>query len=279
MKSAPAIEVNGLVKQYGGRRVVDQISFRVDHGEIFGLLGPNGAGKTTTVEILEGLRPRDGGSAAVVGLDSASLRPVDRNRIGVVTQSTADRTMLSVREILRQYAAYYADPLPVDEVIEAVGLAEKATARITTLSGGQRRRVDVALGITGRPEVLFLDEPTTGFDPAARREFWGLIKRLRERGTTVLLTSHYLDEVDYLADRIAIIAAGQLKAIGSTTQIQQEHGAAAIVRWRDATGLHEEPTDTPIALIRRLLPADGELAGLEVRRPTLEDTYLKLLEA
>ena len=279
MKSAPAIEVNGLVKQYGGRRVVDQISFRVDHGEIFGLLGPNGAGKTTTVEILEGLRPRDGGSAAVVGLDSASLRPVDRNRIGVVTQSTADRTMLSVREILRLYAAYYADPLPVDEVIEAVGLAEKATARITTLSGGQRRRVDVALGITGRPEVLFLDEPTTGFDPAARREFWGLIKRLRERGTTVLLTSHYLDEVDYLADRIAIIAAGQLKAIGSTTQIQQEHGAAAIVRWRDATGLHEEPTDTPIALIRRLLPADGELAGLEVRRPTLEDTYLKLLEA
>lgn len=279
MKSAPAIEVNGLVKQYGGRRVVDQISFRVDHGEIFGLLGPNGAGKTTTVEILEGLRPRDGGSAAVVGLDSASLRPVDRNRIGVVTQSTADRTMLSVREILRQYAAYYADPLPVDEVIEAVGLAEKATARITTLSGGQRRRVDVALGIIGRPEVLFLDEPTTGFDPAARREFWGLIKRLRERGTTILLTSHYLDEVDYLADRIAIIAAGQLKAIGSTTQIQQEHGAAAIVRWRDATGLHEEPTDTPTALIRRLLPADGELAGLEVRRPTLEETYLKLLEA
>lgn len=279
MTKDPAIEVEQLVKSYRGRRVVDQISFTVQSGEIFGLLGPNGAGKTTTVEILEGLRPRDAGRLLVAGRDPAHLRASDRNRIGIVAQSSSERNLLTVRQTLQQFAAYYADPLPVAEVIEVTGLAQQTEARIATLSGGQRRRVDVALGIIGRPEVLFLDEPTTGFDPSARREFWELIVSLRERGTTILLTSHYLDEVEYLADRIAIIAAGQLKAIGTTAEIQQDHGAAVLVRWRDASGVQQEvQTNQPTDVLRRILPPSGELPSFEVRRPSLEETYLKLLE-
>lgn len=273
----PALTVSHLVKAYGGRRVVDDVSFTVPPGEIFGLLGPNGAGKTTTLEICEGLRRREGGTIDLLGLDPDHLRGRDRNRIGIVAQSGSERASLTVREMVSQYAAYCEDPWDVGELLAATGLAAKERARIATLSGGQRRRLDVALGIVARPELLFLDEPTTGFDPAARREFWSLIQKLRRLGTTIVLTSHYLDEIEFLADRVAVIRAGRIVATGTLAEIRHMHSASTSVTWTDVDGVRQETTDDPVPLLRTLLAAHSDLPRLEVRRPTLEDIYLDLI--
>ena len=204
-----AISIRGLVKGYGDKRAVDGLDLDIETGEVFSLLGPNGAGKTTTIEILEGFRTRDSGEVSVLGEDPQAANRLWRNRIGIVLQSSSGLDLLTPREILTSTAHTYATPRDVGEVIEAVGLEEKADVRISGLSGGQRRRLDVGLGIVGRPELLFLDEPTTGFDPQARRDFWGLIRSLAAEGTTILLTTHYLDEAEQLADRVGVIAAGQ----------------------------------------------------------------------
>lgn len=273
----PVLTVQGLVKSYGGHRAVDEVSFTVGPGEIFGLLGPNGAGKTTTIEMCEGLRRRDAGDIRLLGLDPGHLTGADRNRIGIVAQTGSERASLTVREMVSQYAAYCQDPWEVDELLGATGLTEKARARIASLSGGQRRRLDVALGIVARPELLFLDEPTTGFDPAARRDFWDLILQLQDLGTTIVLTSHYLDEVEFLADRIAVIRAGHIVAAGTLPEIRRAHGHGATVTWDDAAGPQRRATADPAPMLRRLLAEHEELPGLEVRRPSLEDIYLDLI--
>jgi ABC-2 type transport system ATP-binding protein len=270
------IEVSGLRKAYGGRPVVDGVDLDVAAGEVFALLGPNGAGKTTTIEILEGHRRRDGGSVTVLGTDPATAGPRWRARIGVVLQHATDAGELTVRESVRHYAGYYPARRDADEVIAAVGLTEKAGARVRTLSGGQRRRLDVALGIVGRPELVFLDEPTTGFDPEARRQFWGLIRSLAADGTTVLLTTHYLDEAEALAGRLAVLSAGRVVAEGTAATIGGRDRAAAIVSWRDADGFHEVRTGEPEAVVARLGPA---VTDLSVTRPSLEDVYLTLIGA
>lgn len=271
------LAVRGLVKSYGGDRAVDGVSFTVGPGEIFGLLGPNGAGKTTTIEMCEGLRRRDAGSISLLGLDPEHLSGLDRNRVGIVAQTGQERASLTVREMVAQYAAYCQDPWEVDELLGATGLAEKSRARIASLSGGQRRRLDVALGIVARPELLFLDEPTTGFDPAARRDFWDLILQLKELGTTIVLTSHYLEEIEVLADRVAVIRAGRIVATGTLPEIRRSHGHSATVTWDDAAGTHRRTTPDPAPLLRRLLAEHEDLPGLEVRRPSLEDIYLDLI--
>jgi ABC-2 type transport system ATP-binding protein len=271
-----ALTVTHLVKAYGDRRAVDEVSFTVPAGLVYGLLGPNGAGKTTTLEMCAGLRRRDGGGIDLLGMDPHRLRERDRNRLGIVAQSGSERASLTVREMLAQYAAYCEDPWEVEELLAATGLAEKARARIATLSGGQRRRLDVALGIVARPELVFLDEPTTGFDPAARREFWELIRRLRRDGTTIVLTSHYLDEIEALADRVAVIRSGRIVAEGTLEQIRRTHGGAAVVSWTAPEGPQERTLRDPEPLLRELLTAHDRLPDLEVRRPSLEDIYLEL---
>ncbi|MFT3662465.1 MAG: ABC transporter ATP-binding protein [Gordonia sp. (in: high G+C Gram-positive bacteria)] len=208
--SGHAVTVRNLRKEYGGRAVVDDVSFHIERGETFALLGPNGAGKSTTVEILEGYRHRSGGEVSVLGVDPADGDAAWKARLGIVLQTAGQAGVVTVGEQIRQFASYYPAPRDPDEVIEAVGLAEQAKTRISRLSGGQQRRVDVALGVIGDPELLFLDEPTTGFDPSARREFWGLIRRLQAEGTTIVLTTHYLEEAAQLADRVAVIAAGRM---------------------------------------------------------------------
>lgn len=276
--AAPAVlAVRGLVKSYGDHRAVDEVSLTVGPGEIFGLLGPNGAGKTTTIEMCEGLRRRDAGTIRLLGLDPEHLTDTDRNRVGIVAQTGNERASLTVREMVSQYAAYCQDPWEVDELLVATGLAEKSRARIASLSGGQRRRLDVALGIVARPELLFLDEPTTGFDPAARRDFWDLILHLQELGTTIVLTSHYLDEVEFLADRVAVIRAGRIMATGTLPEIRRSHSRDVTVTWDGAAGTQRRTTSDPAPLLRRLLAEHEELPGLEVRRPTLEDIYLDLI--
>lgn len=204
------VQVRGLKKSYGDLRAVDGVNIDIQRGEIFSLLGPNGAGKTTTIEILEGFRNRDSGEVSVLGVDPARGDSAWRDRLGIVHQSSQDAGDLSVQETIAHFAEYYSKPRDADEVITAVGLAEKEKSLIRNLSGGQRRRLDVALGIIGNPELLFLDEPTTGFDPEARRQFWELIRSLRSEGTSIILTTHYLDEAEFLADRVAVIAHGQL---------------------------------------------------------------------
>ena len=199
------LEVRGLVKSYGPQRVIDDVSFDVAQGEFFGILGPNGAGKTTTIEICEGVREADRGHVRLLGSDPYRFTKMMRNQIGIVAQSGFERTSLAVTEMVTQFAAYSENPWDVDELLEITGLGDKGGSRIGVLSGGQRRRLDVALGVVSRPRVLFLDEPTTGFDPAARRAFWHLIRSLRDFGATIVLTSHYLEEVEFLADRIAIL--------------------------------------------------------------------------
>ena len=273
----PALTVSHLVKSYSGRRVVDDVSFRVTRGTIFGLLGPNGAGKTTTLEMCTGLRHRESGTIDLLGLDPAALGSRDRNRVGIVAQSGSERASLTVREMISQYAAYCEDPWDVPELLEATGLAEKAGARIASLSGGQRRRLDVATGIVSRPELLFLDEPTTGFDPAARREFWGLIRELRRLGTTIVLTSHYLDEVEFLADRAAVLRAGRIVAEGTVAEIRRAHGTSSTVTWTGPDGPQARVVEDPDPLLRELLAAHPSLPDLEVRRPSLEEIYLGLV--
>jgi len=273
-----AVQVQNLRKQYGRRNAVDDVSFDIRTGETFALLGPNGAGKSTTVEILEGYRRRNSGDVRVLGHDPARADAAFRARIGVVLQSAGELGALSVREQLTQFAGFYPHPRDVDEVIAAVGLTEHAGRRVSKLSGGQQRRVDVALGIIGRPEVLFLDEPTTGFDPAARRSFWELIRSLSAEGVTIVLTTHYLDEAAQLADRVGIIAEGRLRALGGVDDVGGASARTPIVRWREGDALRERRTDEPGAvvadLVRRL---GGEPPDLQVVRPTLEDVYLDLV--
>ncbi|GLZ34359.1 ABC transporter [Lentzea sp. NBRC 105346] len=271
-----AIRVRGLRKAYKDHQAVDGVDLDVERGEVFAVLGPNGAGKTTTVEILEGHRRRDAGEVHVLGDDPGKAGRTWRSRIGIVLQTATDAAELTVAESVRHFAKYYADPRQPDEVIELVGLTEKAKSRVRTLSGGQRRRLDVALGIIGRPELVFLDEPTTGFDPEARRHFWTLIRKLAAEGTTILLTTHYLDEAEALADRVAVLAKGRIVAEGTPATLGGRHSADATVRWTDDRGPHEISTSEPTKVIAELAK-HGELAELTVSRPTLEDVYLELI--
>jgi ABC-2 type transport system ATP-binding protein len=275
-----AIHVRGLRKAYGTTVAVDGLDLDVRRGEVLAVLGPNGAGKTTTVEILEGFRRRTGGEVLVLGADPARATADWRRRIGVVLQSTGAFEDLTVAEVVGQFAAFFPDARAPDEVIAAVGLADRRNARAGTLSGGQRRRLDVAVGVVGRPELLFLDEPTTGFDPEARREFWHLIAGLRRGGTTVVLTTHSLEEAEALADRVAVVCAGRLVALGTPAELGGRATAAATVRWTDGSGRHEQLTATPATLVAELVArAGGEIPELTVTRPSLEDVYLELIGA
>lgn len=272
------IEAAGLTKAYDGRPVVDGLDLQVRRGEIFALLGPNGAGKTTTVEMLEGYCPADAGRTRVLGVDPARPTRAWRDRIGIVGQSSTGLGLLTGREIVRSTAHAYRHPREVRETLAAVGLLEHPDTRIGELSGGLRRRVDVALGIVGSPDLLFLDEPTTGFDPQARRDFWGLISGLARGGTTIVLTTHYLDEAEHLADRVGVMVGGRLAALGAPSELAAGAGAQATVSWSEAGGIREEHTSTPTATVHRLCARFGpEIPGLRIRRPCLEDTYLDLM--
>jgi ABC-2 type transport system ATP-binding protein len=274
-----AIAVRGLRKSYGRLEAVRGIDFDVAVGEVFGLLGPNGAGKTTTVEILEGYRKRDGGEVTVLGFDPGRAETAFRERIGVVLQSSELWPNLTVREVHRTFAGYYRQPRDIDEVIALVGLAEKRDARVKTLSGGQKRRLDLGVALVGDPDLVFLDEPTTGFDPAARRNAWQLVRSLRELGKTVLLTTHYLDEAQQLADRVAVLRAGEIVKMGRPSELIGS--ATAEIRYRRDGELvvveTAEPTRALHELTAAALAEGREVDGLEVRRPTLEDVYLELL--
>ncbi len=289
----PAIRVRGLVKTYGSNRAVDGIDLEVQEGEVVAVLGPNGAGKTTTIEILEGFRNRDGGEVEVLGMDPAASAREIRDRIGIVLQESGIEDELTVTEAVTHQALPYERPRPIGEVVELVGLADKAGARIKTLSGGQRRRLDLALALVGDPSLLFLDEPTTGFDPAARRQSWSVIEGLAANGTTILLTTHYLEEAQELADRVVVITRGRVVAEGTPDSIGGRSDRPATIRFRvsdgDAARLGLEandglvmvetssPTEELHRLTGRALEAGIELADLEVRRPTLEETYLRLV--
>jgi len=281
MSSESAIRVRGLRKQYShGPLAVDGVDLDVHAGECFALLGPNGAGKTTTVEILEGFRPKSGGEVSVLGLDPAQATRDWRARVGIVLQSTGEFESLTVREVVRHFAAFYPDAHDPEQVIDSVGLTEKASAKASALSGGQRRRLDVALGIVGRPELLFLDEPTTGFDPEARIEFWSLIKGLSAEGTTILLTTHYLEEAEELAQRVGVIAAGRLIEVATPDTLGGRNTASASVSWDGPNGRETVATDTPTAEVVRLSEHfGGEVPGLHVAHPTLEDIYLRMIGA
>ncbi|WP_353815911.1 ABC transporter ATP-binding protein [Agromyces sp. SYSU T00266] len=281
MDTTPAVRIRGLRKQYGTVAAVDGIDLDIPRGETFALLGPNGAGKSTTIEILEGYRLRTGGDASVLGVDPARGDLEWKSRIGIVLQSGTESGAMTVREQLAHFAGLYPRPRDVDEVIAAVGLEQKARTRIAKLSGGQRRRLDVALGIIGRPELLFLDEPTTGFDPEARREFWDLIRSLKQEGTTILLTTHYLDEAAQLGDRAGIIIDGRLVDVGAVHELGGAEARVPIVRWRDRDGdVREVRTERPAEMVASVARDLGtEPADLEVIRPSLEDIYLDLVRA
>ena len=277
---APAILVRDLHKAYGEHEAVRGLDFEVAPGEVFGLLGPNGAGKTTTVEILEGYRERTSGIVSVLGHDPQQRARALRERVGIVLQSTGMYRHISPREALAHFAGFYPSPRDVDEVIDITGLREKADARVRTLSGGQQRRLDLALALIGDPEVIFLDEPTTGFDPAARRNAWEVVRSLQELGKTILLTTHYLDEAQALCDRVAIIKDGRILVEGPPGEL----GAASTryrIAWRDDRGeLQMREAEDPTALLHQLTSAAlarGEpLRDLSVTRPSLEDVYLEL---
>jgi ABC-2 type transport system ATP-binding protein len=274
-----AIEVSELRKSYGRNEVLRGVSFAVESGEVFALLGPNGAGKTTTVEILEGYRPRDGGEVRVLGEDPGLAGAAFRARIGIVLQSSAVYPLLTVRETLELFAGYYPRPRRPAEVIALVGLAEKTDARVRTLSGGQLRRLDLALALVGDPELIFLDEPTTGFDPAARRQAWETIRGLRELGKSILLTTHYMEEAQRLSDRIAILGEGRIVATGSPQELLAGQGVVEIRFRRNGEEVvidTPEPTRVLHELTAQALADGVELEGLQVHRRTLEDVYLDL---
>ncbi|MBA4180800.1 MAG: hypothetical protein C0506_09450 [Anaerolinea sp.] len=297
----PAIEIRGLRKRYGTFEAVSGVDLTIPTGEVFALLGPNGAGKTTTVEILEGYRDRSAGEARVLGVDPARGDAAWKSRIGIVLQSTGVFDALTVEEVIAHFASFYPRPLPLERVITMAGLEEKRQARCKSLSGGQKRRVDLALGLVGDPELIFLDEPTTGFDPAARRQAWEVVREFTRTGKTVLLTTHYMDEAEHLADRVGVIVAGQLIEVGTPREIGGRAAAVAHVRFRAegtlataplpampgrvesgppivavATG---EPTATVSALIAWAASLGvSEIPELSVTRPSLEDVYLRLIE-
>ena len=275
------IEVKGLKKSYGDVHAVRGLDLEIAQGEIFSLLGPNGAGKTTTVEILEGFRTRDAGTVSVLGFDPQTRGHESRlwrDRIGIVLQSSADAGDLTVLETIDHFSGYYSNPRNVDEVIHSVGLVEKEKALIRNLSGGQRRRLDVALGIIGNPELLFLDEPTTGFDPEARRSFWGLIQSLRSHGTTIVLTTHYLDEAEALADRVAVINNGVIIEVSTPADLGGRATSQATVTWREGDEIKSEQSDNPTELVTKLSSRfGGEVPELVVSRPSLEDIYLEMI--
>jgi ABC-2 type transport system ATP-binding protein len=292
---SPAVRVRGLVKSYGGVHAVRGVDLDIHHGEIFALLGPNGAGKTTTVEILEGYRRRDGGEVSVLGFDPGRQRAKMLPRIGIVLQKTGVDRYLTVAETVTLYANYYPKPRSPAEVVDLVGLTEKRNSRVTTLSGGQLRRLDMAVALVGDPDLLFLDEPTTGFDPSARREAWEVVKNLASLGKTVLLTTHYMDEAQYLADRVAVIADGRIVAEGTPGTLGDRNRAVAHIRYRlpddavpprelagepDAAGFAVITSADPVRDLHRLtgwaLDNGIALDGLEVSRPSLEDVYLSL---
>jgi ABC-2 type transport system ATP-binding protein len=277
----PAIEVSGLHKAYGNLEAVRGVDFSIEEGEVFGLLGPNGAGKTTTVEILEGYRKRDAGEVRVLGHDPEHPGPDFRERIGVVLQQSDMWPNLTVRETHAIFAGYYRAPRDVDEVVALVGLREKADERVKSLSGGQKRRLDLGIALVGDPDLLFLDEPTTGFDPAARRAAWEMVRSLRSLGKTVLLTTHYLDEAEQLSDRVAVLREGLIVRVGTpaeltSTDLQTEiryrqNGEEVLVRTDEPTRVLAELTSAAVA-------RGEELDGLQVRRPSLEEVYLALTE-
>ncbi|WP_326562865.1 ABC transporter ATP-binding protein [Micromonospora sp. NBC_01796] len=279
MSDQLAISVRGLRKSYGEHVAVAGLDLAVRAGEVFALLGPNGAGKTTTVEILEGYRRRDGGEVNVLGVDPNTAGRDWRSRVGIVLQGTGEFDDLTVGEVVDHFAAFYPNPDDPRQVIGRVGLTDKTRARTHTLSGGQKRRLDVALGIIGRPELLFLDEPTTGFDPEARREFWELIRDLAAAGTTIVLTTHYLDEAESLADRVGVITAGQLVEVSTPAELGNRQQALPVVSWRTPDGTPQQAESaTPTALIAELAARyGGEVPGLTVSRPTLEDVYLRMI--
>jgi ABC-2 type transport system ATP-binding protein len=275
-----AIEVHGLRKAYGELEAVRGVDFEIREGEVFGLLGPNGAGKTTTVEILEGYRTRDAGEVTVLGHDPQRPGPEFRQRIGVVLQQSELWQSLTVREAHAVFAGYYARPRNVDEVVELVGLTEKRDARIKTLSGGQKRRLDLGVALVGDPDLVFLDEPTTGFDPAARRAAWEMIRSLRSLGKTVLLTTHYLDEAEQLADRVAVMRNGRIIRTGTPRELTTAELEVEIRYRRDGEDVlvrTSEPTRVLHELTSEAVARGEELDRIEVRRPTLEEVYLSLL--
>ena len=294
--TSPAIEVRGLRKSYGAVEAVRGIDLQVSKGEVFALLGPNGAGKTTTVEILEGHRDRTSGDVQVLGYDPARNERGLKERIGIVLQSTGVEPFLSVEESIDLFRGYYPHPLPLEEILDATGLREQRRFRVKRLSGGQQRRLDVAIGLAGDPELLFLDEPTTGFDPSARRGAWDMVKNLQALGKTVVLTTHYMDEAEFLADRVAIMAHGEIVAEGAPSDLAKETGATTI-RFRvgsgsegppadlrpgppDGDGLYTITTDSPTRSLHQLtgwaVERGIELEELSVSRPSLEDVFLKL---
>lgn len=280
--SGTAVTVRGLVKSYGETKAVCGVDLDVYQGEVLAILGPNGAGKTTIVEILEGFRDRDSGEVSVLGVDPAvegeSAR-IWRNQIGIVLQSTADAADLTVAETMHHFAKFYSHPRDPDAVISTVGLQEKRNSKGRELSGGQRRRLDVALGLLGNPELLFLDEPTTGFDPEARRAFWELVRSLRAGGTTILLTTHYLEEAEALADRVMVINRGFILDTGTPQTLGGRDMAKAIVSWKENGSVQEVETATPTQFVRDLLTRfDREIPEFVVRRPSLEETYLAMID-
>ena len=293
----PAVEVTRLTKRYGMLEAVRGIDFSVETGEVFALLGPNGAGKTSTLEVLEGFSRRSGGEVRVLGVDPEHADRAWRERVGVVLQGAVIEPYLKVREVLQRNAGYYPRPRAVDDVLELVGLVDKADARVKTLSGGQQRRLDVGLGIIGAPELLFLDEPTTGFDPSARRGAWELVEKLKAEGTTIILTTHYMDEAQHLADRVVVINRGEIVAAGTPETIGGRAKAAARIRFALPPGVEPPPSigvpvarDGPTAftmestaevhtlhaLTSWALDNEVELIGLTVDRPSLEDVYIEL---
>ena len=282
MTTNPAVSISSLTKSYGSKQVLRGLDLQVPTGGVLALLGPNGAGKTTTVEILQGLRRRDGGNVTVLGEDPQRSSRAWRARIGVVSQASTDMGDLTVNEAVSHVARFYTEPADVAATIGRVGLADDARTRASRLSGGRRRRLDVALAIVGRPELLFLDEPTTGFDPEARREFWGLVEDLNADGTTVLLTTHYLDEAAHLADDVAIVLGGRIAAQGSPEDLARGEGDLT-VSWIEDGAERTERTTAPTAVVRglmsRLAGPGEEVPGLRVTAPSLEERYLELVSA